>query len=1832
MEDQVQSKSKIVSLLIFVCLLTTLIFGALPLKVAQAEGITTTLSMSAAGTKVAIDPVLNKVYVLNPPVDIVTVIDGSTHTQTTIATGQNPADLALNPATGKVYIANRDTNNVTVLNGTDNTTVTVATGGAPNAIAINPTTNRIYVTCASDNVVTVIDGVTNVTSTIALHTGANPRTVVVNPVTDKIYVINDGDYSITVIDGSTKATTIFTPISIAPYPFAYAAAVNPITNKLYVVNNNLGTVSVIDGNTLAVTQVAVGAAPNFVAVNPVTNKIYVACADGNSVTIINGSDNTTTSIGVGANPFAMTINPTTNQIYVASWSSTDIWRIDGNTNTLVSTITTTGTPNGIAINPITNQLYAASMSDLIVVDGTSNTVTNITSSWGSSFWDMAFNSITNQLYIAYQGNTITAVDGNTHVTTAIPTGKFSIAVDVNPVTNKIYTADWDGKSITIIDGATYATTTLGLPFGPTQVAVNPVTNKIYADLHNSQGLAVVDGSTNVVSVINPTYSDINKIVVNPVTNRIYLLSYNNLYVLDGATNSLLGSVYVGNSNDAEIAINIVTNKIYVTISSAPAVGIIDGSTLSLTTRATGSLPFDVAVNSLTNKIYIPSRNDGVMTVLDGATNTTQTISGLPKLFNVIVNPITNKIYVSADSTTTQVVMIDGITNMATLISGTNTSIERSSVNLLSNQIYISSNKNPSATLNIINEQNVQNLPLTVEIALSADHITHTRTPTFSFTPTSAYSPANPAIQNVFYQVDTWTGPWLKATHNAGLWSGTTHFLQIGPHVMYTYTSNGLESGSFDPSYANAQPVGKISAYGFYVMPPDILYVDDDYTAATTDWNYDHFASITSAIQAAYANSTIVINSGTYNETITLTKELTLKPAGTATLTGSLTLNTGTFAPDPSSSLTVTGNFTQGAGTTNLGSGTLVVTGNFTQTTGTFNLNTGTLALGNAFTHSGGTFNVDAGTLTLNGHATQVIPSGITPYNLNIQTTDDGLVGYWPMDEGSGATTTDASGNGNPITLNNAIWAHSYAPVQFINPSALDLDSTSYIQAPHANPALDFGANQDFSITMWVKKSVLASPYANILSNRSDIAGSHPGFALTTDQYADRWVATLSDGTHTAQVSGGLIADQQWHHLVATFDRDGMLTLYQDGAFVANTSITGVTNITTGLPLSIGNYTASSNTFAGTLDDLRIYNRLLSANDRSILSGGLKPGSVTLSEALDVNGSLGIGSRSTLDVSTTNCSGSACSIHLAGNWNNNGDFYPRSGAVYFDGNSTIGGASISSFFDIFLEAASSLTAPPTNFNVLHDFTNLGGTFNPNGGTVTFNGASPQTLPANAPFFNLSLQPTDPDLVGYWKLDDGSGLTAVDSSGHDNHGVLYGDYSNANYPVWSSQHAPLHSTNNQSLQFNRTTSQRVEAPLVSTAKNNITLSAWVNLDAGDPSAYHTILYNGRISDSNGAGLILDNTHRMWFYVSGTMIKDTLIDIPIGTWTHVAAVGDAGNRWSFYQNGVLISGPFDLTGVGFQTPTSSTTIGNLYNYGYNQPMEGLLDEVRFYNRALSADEIAALGSGYYPNQVTLSQSLDVNGNLTLTNATLDVSATACSGNPCPITLAGNWTNNGSFNPHSGSVTFDGGQLQTLNGTGTNDFATLSISGAATIVADQSTPAATAVTFSASPNGARLRRIETIGGSGLQTFGLTGVSIDVILNSFSAIQVERVQGNHPDANSTGLRTGQYWTITPSGTGTVNLTLPQNGLTGVLSVCRYLDPTAPGNHWDCVPADTSTLATATRNGVSSFSDWTVGSDVTPTAIHLNQFEAHSAAPENVWLLGLGAMTLLVLVLIRKIH
>jgi len=138
--------------------------------------------------------------------------------------------------------------------------------------------------------------------------------------------------------------------------------------------------------------------------------------------------------------------------------------------------------------------------------------------------------------------------------------------------------------------------------------------------------------------------------------------------------------------------------------------------------------------------------------------------------------------------------------------------------------------------------------------------------------------------------------------------------------------------------------------------------------------------------------------------------------------------------------------------------------------------------------------------------------------------------------------------------------------------------------------------------------------------------------------------------------------------------------------------------------------------------------------------------------------------------------------------------------------------------------------------------------------------------------------------------------------------------------------------------------------------------------------------------------------------------------------------------------------------------------------------------------------------------------------------------------------------------------------------------------------------------------------------------ITTTATLGNLSCLYVDEMELNHPNATA-GLQTGRYWLIRglqsdkvtdATGFSSVNLTLPTTFTPDDKDkLCRY-----NGAVWDCAMSSFTTN-TITRNGVTAFSDWTVGNNVGPTAVMLASLSAHAALPAVLPLLGAAALLLL---------
>jgi hypothetical protein len=195
----------------------------------------------------------------------------------------------------------------------------------------------------------------------------------------------------------------------------------------------------------------------------------------------------------------------------------------------------------------------------------------------------------------------------------------------------------------------------------------------------------------------------------------------------------------------------------------------------------------------------------------------------------------------------------------------------------------------------------------------------------------------------------------------------------------------------------------------------------------------------------------------------------------------------------------------------------------------------------------------------------------------------GLIGHWAFEEGNGVTTADLSGNGNTGTLTNS---PSWVSGQIGN-YALNFDGVD----DAVSTASDFISTTDGTYSAWIyARSEGKNLLGFIVTNG---AASQFGFGLC----APRTIGfTSNNSTNDACGVSGSISYNTWYFVTATRNASGVANLYVNGV------LSGVADQNSGTPqagstnVHIGNSIFSSRSWDGYIDNVRIYNRVLSASD------------------------------------------------------------------------------------------------------------------------------------------------------------------------------------------------------------------------------------------------------------------------------------------------------------------------------------------------------------------------------------------------------------------------------------------------------------------------------------------------------------------------------------------------------------------------------------------------------------------------------------------------------------
>lgn len=206
--------------------------------------------------------------------------------------------------------------------------------------------------------------------------------------------------------------------------------------------------------------------------------------------------------------------------------------------------------------------------------------------------------------------------------------------------------------------------------------------------------------------------------------------------------------------------------------------------------------------------------------------------------------------------------------------------------------------------------------------------------------------------------------------------------------------------------------------------------------------------------------------------------------------------------------------------------------------------------------------------------------------------ENGMIGYWPMNEGKGVTAIDHSRGRNGII--SATWA--------LNPSGKSVSLTGEGSSVMVETAqLPLKSTSDYTVEMWFKGGYQTNAclFSAGRGDGEEWGNSGNNAALWFD---NNGLLTFASNGYRKTISNQYYLDNLWHHIAISVNRMASANLYIDGNLVADMDARQLTTISAArMYLGIRNYRDknSFNTmisdlpFKGQIDEFRIWNLSLS---------------------------------------------------------------------------------------------------------------------------------------------------------------------------------------------------------------------------------------------------------------------------------------------------------------------------------------------------------------------------------------------------------------------------------------------------------------------------------------------------------------------------------------------------------------------------------------------------------------------------------------------------------------
>ena len=212
-----------------------------------------------------------------------------------------------------------------------------------------------------------------------------------------------------------------------------------------------------------------------------------------------------------------------------------------------------------------------------------------------------------------------------------------------------------------------------------------------------------------------------------------------------------------------------------------------------------------------------------------------------------------------------------------------------------------------------------------------------------------------------------------------------------------------------------------------------------------------------------------------------------------------------------------------------------------------------------------------------------------------------IMGMWLMDEGSGKTVKDSSGNGNDGEIVGADWVDGKYG------KGLEFFGSSHVAIPQSDTTDDI--MDGFTYMIWIMPTG-AQPNDNTRVIERD--WHNPTIQMgATDFYGS--IAIAAD-QGSSNIRGGLWITDEWSFVALTYDGD-MIHLYVDGEMVNEKEVgepDATSNAGGEFAIWFGSWKAVGWAYIGILDEAAVFNVALDEGDiNTIMNTGLeKAGAVS----------------------------------------------------------------------------------------------------------------------------------------------------------------------------------------------------------------------------------------------------------------------------------------------------------------------------------------------------------------------------------------------------------------------------------------------------------------------------------------------------------------------------------------------------------------------------------------------------------------------------------------------